>query len=184
MNSAPMNKKKSSEKIVDTNFLLSGFTLIELLIVVAIMTSVFFVGLVSYQKYQKQKVLEDVAMKVMGHVRLAQQLSMSGTKPDECIDNDYSLVSIEFVVVNERNYDIRARCQKNVSSYVVPTINTYSFPPDYPSEVVFDGPPFPIIVFYPMGKGVESDVSVTLKHPEISDPKTINVSTGGKIYLD
>ena len=55
-----------------------GYTLIELLVGISIIAIIFGVGFVSYREFSRRQSLTGVTKQLVGDLRLAQQLALTG----------------------------------------------------------------------------------------------------------
>lgn len=60
----------------------NAFTLIEILVVMTIIALLFAAGYVNFRDFQRRQALTSVGREFVGNLRLAQELALSGSKPD------------------------------------------------------------------------------------------------------
>lgn len=104
------NQKK---KINNSSENLLGFTLLELLVVIMTMTLLFGLTYANFRDFQRRQYLESAERLVEGDLRLAQQLALSGRKPDTTPDNiceSRVLHGYRFHRTSVDTYDIEAFC--------------------------------------------------------------------------
>jgi len=93
---APMeNKKKLS----------SAYTLIEILVSILIIATLFGIGYANFRAYARRQAVISVARQVEADLKLAQELALSGNKPDDCTVFD----GINFII-GEGTYSLKAKC--------------------------------------------------------------------------
>ena len=158
-----------------TKKLFAGFTLIEFIVAIMIIFLVFTVGMANVRGFQRRKVLEGAAIRVVSHLRLAQQMAMSGAKPAGCAD--FQLLSVTFSVDTTNTYTIIAQCSDGHDHSYQTT--SYSLLPDY-SGIGFNVSP-PDVVFNILGRGVVEDVTLTLTQDVTSESRNIIITQGGEI---
>lgn len=85
-----------------------GYTLVELLIGLSIIGIIFSVGLAGYREFSRRQALTGVSKQLKADLRLAQQLALTGQKPDgvSCDTLDGYL----FSRVDSNTYQILADC--------------------------------------------------------------------------
>lgn len=156
-----------------------GYTVIEILIVVVIMSLLFGVGTASYRGFQRRKELEGAANKVKADLRLAQEMAMSGVGKDECAAGE-SMSNIVFDVSSPQ-YSVGVRCSSGavVNTY---TVVTYDLTTNYPNISISITNP---IIFNILGRGVESNETITVSHANISSSNTryVKITTGGDLNI-
>ena len=97
---------KISEKKENSNNLKKGFTIVELVMVIVIMAILFSMGTISYRDYQRRQYLEGAATMVEADLRLAQEMALSGKKPQDPPGNDCLSNNLEgYAFRRERIYD-------------------------------------------------------------------------------
>jgi type II secretory pathway pseudopilin PulG len=164
-------KKKYQNKLLTK----SGFTLIELLVVIVTMFIVFSVGMANYRDFQRRKILEGAVNRVKSHLRLAQEMALSGTKPADCVTSNLALLNVTFQKDSTTTYSIQGLCSDGVlHSYGA----TYSLEPDY-IDIVITGPGS--VVFNTLGRGVVSDVTFVLSQTSTGEFNNIKITKGGEI---
>ncbi len=157
-----------------------GFTLIELLIVIITMFLIFSVGMANYREFQRRKALEGAVTRVKSHLRLAQEMAMSGAKPADCISSNLTLLNITFRIDSTTTYSIHGLCTDGVNP---PALYqhlgaSYNLLPEYP-EIGITGPA--MVVFNVLGKGVVSDATLRLTQTSTGTIKDIVITRGGEI---
>ena len=157
-------------------FRLKGFTILELIIVIVITSLVFSVGVAGFRGFQRRSNLEGAVIRVKSHLRLAQQMALSGVRHADCITLGYSMESIVFQIDSSTTYSIREICTDGTSTITSSPINSYILLPDYSGVGVSGGP----VVFKVLGGGVENLTTITLTQSGVST--VINITEGGEIY--
>lgn len=166
-----------AEKPKFSYFLGKGFTLIELMVVIMIMVLVFAVGFANYRGFQRRKVLEGAVEALKGDLRFTQQQALSSNKPAGCASTE-SLNSYIFRFVNSTSYEIVARCLPGPNDVTVKAASDTNISTKYPGVTINS---FPDVVFNLLGRGVVSDVTITLSQPAVGNSETIDITEGGEI---
>lgn len=156
-----------------------GFTLIELLIVILTMFLIFTVGMANYRDFQRRKALEGAVSRVKSHLRLAQEMAMSGAKPADCITSNLTLLNITFQLDSTTTYSIHGLCTDGVTPALYQHFGAdYDLLPEYP-EIEITGPS--TVVFNVLGKGVVSNATLRLTQTSTSAITDIVITKGGEI---
>lgn len=87
-----------------------AFTLVELLVGISIIAVVFSIGVVSYREFSRRQELQGVLRSVTSDLRYAQQLALSGQKPDASLGTCSRLDGYSFVRNSSNSYQIVANC--------------------------------------------------------------------------
>ena len=168
-----LNKKK-----------VSGYTLLELLIVVSIMILVFVTGFTSYRDYQRRQSLGAVVRLIYADLRLAQEYSIAGKKPDTPSGNvctTSSLNGYTFHRINSNSYEILATCVGgDVQVKLVDFQNSFS----NVSLSTLSGPSSNAIMFRVLGRGTDyaGVVTITLNDTGGSTPpQSLTITESGEI---
>jgi prepilin-type N-terminal cleavage/methylation domain-containing protein len=82
-----------------------GYTLVELLVGISIVAVIFGVGFISYREFSRRQSLTGITKQLVGDLRLAQQLALTGQKPEVCT----KLIGYTFTATSS-NYKIIASC--------------------------------------------------------------------------
>jgi prepilin-type N-terminal cleavage/methylation domain-containing protein len=161
--------------------LLNGYTLLELLIVISLITVVFTLGFARYQDFQKRQQLEAVILGIRSDLRLAQEFSIAGRKPDVPVGNDCETSSLNGYVfrrLSASTYQVEAEC---VSGNVIVrgpiSISTGV------SLGAIPGTPTDEILFKILGRGVDrgSNTTLTLTQTGTGATAQITITPSGEI---
>ncbi|MFZ3301750.1 MAG: prepilin-type N-terminal cleavage/methylation domain-containing protein [Microgenomates group bacterium] len=98
-----------------------GYTLVELLIGITIVSIVFGVGLAGYREFSRRQALTGVSKQLKADLRLAQQLALTGQKPDS-VSCD-TLDGYIFSRVDAYTYRLSADCAGIATPYVYKEVN-------------------------------------------------------------
>lgn len=104
--------KKAFTRTIFATQNLRGFTLVELLVGISIVAVVFSVGIANYRDFSRRQELQGVTRKMVGDIRLAQQLSLNGEKPTAC-----DRLSGYNINVTTNSYSIVAICDNGTTNY-------------------------------------------------------------------
>jgi prepilin-type N-terminal cleavage/methylation domain-containing protein len=128
-----------------------GFTLIELVVVASIVGILSVLGIAGYRDFGKKEQVSSAVRKAKSDLRYAQELSLSGHKPDgvSCGGSN-TLVSVDFLVVSSDHYRIEVVCTGGTEI----VRNTYL------SGVSVVSPTPNPISFLPLGKGTNAALAV------------------------
>jgi prepilin-type N-terminal cleavage/methylation domain-containing protein len=99
-----------------------GFTLIELVVVIMIMGLLVGFGYASYREFARRQMVNGAVIQLRSNLRLAQQLALSGKKPESGCN---TLNSYQFYLnysVNPDQYEIRPRCDGSEYSLITKTV--------------------------------------------------------------
>ena len=161
-----------------------GYTLIEVLVVLTIIGVLFSVGFASYRDFSRRQALAGIAKQIVGEMRLAQQMALSGEKPSACGNNVLDGIGFEIKLLTQDskdyyNYKIRAVC----GGEPYPILKDYSFPA---GSVIFDFSNFSInpIIFKVLGQGtnIPDGIPDRLLLKDLSNNSyEITVDSGGVI---
>ena len=153
---------KKSQLTSGKRFFISGFTVLELLIAIVTMSLLFTVGMAGFRGFQRRRVLEGAAVRVKSHLRLAQEMTLSGFKPATCAS--MSLVSIIFMRdgADSTKYLIKAQCTDGVNTNDY-DVSAYSLAPEYSGVNINSTQQ---VLFLPLGKGVKDYREVNLFQTE------------------
>lgn len=155
-----------------------GYTLIELLVVITIGVIVFGVGFAGYREFSRRQALTGVLKQTKADLRLAQQLALTGQKPDgvTCL----KLIGYSFVRTSASAYELRASCDNTiiVSSPIItnPVIKTINMPTN---TTISAGS----VLFKVLGQGtnLSSPLIFTIANTVAGTTGTITIGTGGDV---
>jgi len=165
----------------------TGYTLIEILVAITIIGILFSVGYANFRSFSQRQVVLNAAKSLQGDLRLAQQMALSGQKPQgsdalDCLTN--SLDGIQFGMTTSAPYlyRLRAVCGSRGSTYY-PIIKEFDFPSDItPSPVTFAPNP---VIFKVLGNGTNipagGSVVITLTQTGTNNKAAITITAGGEI---
>jgi hypothetical protein len=142
---------------------------------------VFSVGMENYRDFQRRKTLEGAVNRVKSHLRLAQEMALSGTKPADCVTSNLALVNVTFQRDSTITYSIHGLCTDGINPPALYSYDaSYSLEPDY-TGIEITGPL--LIEFNTLGRGVKTDVDLiyTLTQPTTGNLDNITVTKGGEI---
>jgi prepilin-type N-terminal cleavage/methylation domain-containing protein len=161
----------------------NGYTLIEILVALTIIGLLFSFGYVSFRDFSRRQALSGLTKQIQGDLRLAQQMALSGQKPNELGCRTNTLVGIRFglTTVSPFVYRIRAVCGTEENNY--PIIKEFYLPNDVsPAPVTFLPNP---IIFKVLGQGtnipLNENVVITLTQIATNNTATITITSGGEI---
>lgn len=140
----------------------SGYTFIEIMVVLSITGLIFALGFASFRDFARRQLVLSTTREIKGDLRLAQEESISGKKPDTCLG---SLDGYKFLVTpSQQKYEIFAAC---TGGDVL--VKTKSFP----EEVNIGAPLVNPIIFKPIGVGTNIPSGET---------EVIDVSVSGSTF--
>jgi prepilin-type N-terminal cleavage/methylation domain-containing protein len=157
-----------------------AYTLIEILVVLTIVAILFTVGYVGYRDFGRRQALAGIAKQIEGDLRLAQQMALSGEKPQSqaCLNN--ALDGISFGISSAPYYyRIRAVCG-NGGYTTYPLIKEVAFPTDITPTINIAT----AIIFKVLGQGTNipgSNAVITLTQAGTNKTISITVEPGGSI---
>lgn len=168
----------------------SAYTLIEILVSLTIIGVLFGVGYVSFRNFARRQAVVGAAKVLQGDLRLAQQMALSGTKPDELNCSTKSLDGIWFGITTSPPYFYRIRAICGLDNYDptqydqtnYPVIKEYYFPSELTPDLS-GFTPNPLI-FKVLGHGTnipDGSVSVIKLTNDSNDEATITITSGGEI---
>ncbi len=129
-----------------------GYTLIELLVGLSIIGIIFSVGLVGYREFSRRQALTGVSKQLKADLRLAQQLALTGQKPDGVSCN--TLDGYQFSRVSASVYRILVDCAGIATPYIYKEV-------DLGSDVTLTSTNA-IVTFKVLGQGTDLTVGNTL----------------------
>lgn len=160
----------------------SAYTLIEILVALTIIGLLFSVGYANFRSFSQRQVVADNAKNLQGDLRLAQQMALSGQKPNDpnCVSPGNTLNGYNFLVLSEGSYEIRASCSGGA-------VGTAEKEVDLSSGAVFASPfpsPNPIL-FKVLGNGtnIPAGGSAVIKMVQTgtTNQTTVTIGAGGQI---
>jgi prepilin-type N-terminal cleavage/methylation domain-containing protein len=153
-----------------------GYTLIELLVGLSIIGIIFSVGLAGYREFSRRQALTGVSKQLKADLRLAQQLALTGQKPDGVACD--TLTGYTFnVSVSTSSYSISANCTSTLNIKTSPEIKNVSLGTDI--QIVSTTAAFQ---FKGLGQGTNLTSSNTITLTHISgNTSLILVGIGGDV---
>ena len=154
-----------------------AYTLIELLIGISIISIIFSVGFASYRDFSRRQALIGVTKAIVSDLRLLQQKSLAGEKPDSCT----TLSGYQMDITSSTVYNFQAVCSTGaILNYV--TIKTVDLAEN---DVTISSTSDPII-FKILGQGTNltSDAIITIFNSKIDKTSIVNVGIGGDVYTE
>lgn len=94
-----------------------AFTMIELLVGISIMAIVFTIGVANYRDFSRRQALVGVEKSLKADLRTAQQLALSGKKPDS--GSCDVLNSYTFALNGSSGYRISANCSSGLGTTLI-----------------------------------------------------------------
>ncbi len=167
------------KQFIDRHVLIEnkGYTLIEVLVVISIMAILFTVGYAGYREFSRRQVLIGAVNQVQGDLRKAQQLALSGVKPNDPKCNSPELLNGYIFVIDSSGtaYSIQSSCTGgNVQSEDLVNL------PLGISISISSGP----LMFKVIGSGTNisnEDTVLTVSQGATGDSRTITIGSGGDI---
>lgn len=153
-----------------------GYTLIELLIGLSIIGIIFSFGFVSFREFSRRQALNGAKKILIGQLRVAQELALSGEKPNDPFCNSpNSLKGYNFRAVSNINYTIEASC----TGGDVETKNTL-----LDGDITISAPSTNPILFKVLGQGTNidtDDTTITLTQTITGNTREIVITKSGEI---
>ena len=139
---------------------------------------IFTMGFANLRGFQRRKILDGAETRLRSHLRLTQEMALSGRKPSQPICTNRKLESVRLRRVNQFMYRIEGGCSNGISTNfqtMNPSYN-YDLRTEYPGVAMTAFAP---VTFSTLGRGVETAVTITLT--STSGTRLINITTGGQI---
>jgi len=179
-------QKKIIRKISKSN----GFTLIELLIVVVTMTLLFGVGFANYRDFQKREYLKTADRLIKADLRLAQEMAISGRKPQEFPGNacETQILQGYRFELDTDNYP-GGRDSYQIDAFCGPTLGTatrvFLKAVNLPEGIDMSSIGGSVFTFKVLARGVDipgAQIGITLNFPGSGVPGiTVTVRRSGEI---
>lgn len=150
-----------------------GFTLIEIIIGLAIISLLFLVGFASYQEFARRQALNTAYGQVKSSLELAQQLALSGEKPDDCTRAGKILSSYKVSFYSDRDsYEIHAVCRTTSAPFTDTEIlkKTIQLPPGVRVSVTL------AVSYKVLGQGKDPSIDQDFEFTQSSTGRTLPVS--------
>jgi len=143
-----------------------GYTLIELLVGISIVAVIFGIGLISYREFSRRQALTGVLKQVKADLRLAQQLALTGQKPEVCT----KLIGYTFTATSS-NYKIIASCSGG-------TVETKTVDISADTTISAGSVTFKILG---QGTSLSSPLTYTVTNTQAGTSGTVTIGVGGDI---
>lgn len=155
----------------------NGYTLIEILVSLSIVALLFGLGYVSFRDFARRQALSGVAKVLKGDLRFAQELALSGQKPDDSACNSPNVLdSYGFDVSSTTSYRIVANCSGG--SVENKSVNLGS-------DITLSSPSVNPIDFKAIGEGTNipdgTSATLTLTQDSTGNQFSVTVGSGGEI---
>lgn len=147
-----------------------AFTLIELLVAVSIITIVFSVGIAGYREFSRRQALSGTLKQIKGDLRLAQQLALTGQKPEGAVCG--KLYGYTFTRIGSDTYRLVANCDLS-NLFTVKEVNL----PEY-VEISAGSVTFKVLG---QGTNLVDNLIYTVTNRVSETNGTITVGVGGDI---
>ncbi len=159
-----------------------GFTLIEILVGMTIIGVLFGIGYVNFRGYSRRQVVSGAGKLLLGDLRLAQQLALSGQKPADvsCTAAGRFLNGYNFSIISDSKYKIQAECSGGA-------VVTLAKEVVLPSGIKVSASPNSTVLFKVLGHGTNIDAATgsvvfTLTQDITNNKYWVTVTSGGSIY--
>lgn len=169
------NEKKHYHFQYNSKFI-GGFTLIEILVGLTIIGLIFGIGYANFRDFTRRQALEAAARALTGSIRSAQEMAISGNKPDGC----GQLIGYKYEI-NETSYSIWAYCSN--AEGVTGKFSVGKDNVKLPVEVTMTSSQ-PSFLFKVLGEGTDitqGDVTINLEQINIGKTVTVTVTQSGEI---
>lgn len=158
----------------------NGYTLIEILVGLTIIGILFSVGYVSFRDFSRRQALAGVAKQIQGDIRLAQEQSLSGKKPEDPLNK---CAGVNFL----DGYNFKVNSTSVPASYSVEAvcagqaveIKSVNIPSDFSISSTIA-----TILFKPLGQGTNIPVesaTITITQDSTGNQALIVVSAAGEV---
>lgn len=162
-----------------------GYTLVEVLVVLGVVSILFSVGFANFRDFSRRQVLAGVVKQIQGDVRLAQQMSLSGLKPDDLGCSTENLNGISFGIEGNpgRFYKIQAVCGDDPTQSSYPTLKEVSLPSGITANI--SNMPVNPVIFKVLGQGTNvpagAEVIIGLVQEGTGYSGKVTITPGGEI---
>lgn len=146
-----------------------AYTLIELLVVIIISLIIFGVGVAGYREFSRRQALTGILKQTKADLRLAQQLALSGQKPEGLVCT--KLNSYTFTRTSSTNYQLIANCSN--ANYITKSI-------DMPTNTTIS---VGSVIFKVLGQGtsLSSPLTFTITNSVSGTSGQVVIGIGGDI---
>ncbi len=153
----------------------NGYTLIELLVGLSIVSIIFSVGFAGYRDFSRRQALTGVSKQLKSDLRLAQQLALTGQKPDGVACD--TLNGYTFNRINSNEYSLVANCTNGGVTLTSPEYKRVDLGDDITLTATVSS-----FQFKSLGQGTNLSAANTLTLTHISgNVSVLNVGVGGDI---
>jgi prepilin-type N-terminal cleavage/methylation domain-containing protein len=154
-----------------------GYTLIEILVGLTIIGLIFSIGYVNFRDFSRREAVAGTGKKIQGDIRLAQQLALSGEKPDDIKCNGANnLNGYNFRIYSANEYRIESACTGGDVVYKAVIL---------PSGITVTTPSPNPILFKVLGQGTNigsgTEIVLTLTQTRTNNRFTVTIGAGGEI---
>lgn len=152
-----------------------GFTIIEVLVALSITGLIFSAGYVSFRDFSRRQVITGAVRSIRGDLRLTQEYSLIGKKPDDIKCTGANILdSYGFFVSAADQYIIRAYCSGGVVD-----VKTVDLANDLEISSPFPNP----ILFKALGAGTNltAEVTITILQLSTQNSSQLSITPGGEI---
>lgn len=156
----------------------AGYTLIEVLVGLTIIGFLFGLGYVNFRDFSRRQGVSGAAKKIQGDLALAQQLALSGQKPNDvkCTASGALLNSYDFRIIPPSEYVIEAKCTGGI-------VNSRDVV--LPDDISIASGSLNTISFKVLGQGTNipagGSVVFTLTQTRTNNKFDITIGSGGNI---
>lgn len=150
-----------------------AYTLIELLVGISIVAIVFGVGFVSYREFSRRQSLTGITKQLVGDLRLAQQLALTGQKPTGEVCT--TLIGYIIARTSPTSYKLTADCSND--DFLIKTV-------DMPADTTISvNTLISSVTFKVLGQGtsLSSPLTFTITNSSAGTPGTLTIGIGGDI---
>ena len=153
-----------------------GYTFIEVLVGITIVTLIFSFGYVGFRDFARRQAITSAVRNLKGELRLAQEQSLAGKKPDDIsCDSPNTLQGYYFRVTSPTTYEIEALCTGGVVDVKEAEISsTLSLSTPTPNPILFKV----------LGQGTNiasGDATITITLTASGESQDITISETGEI---
>jgi len=172
----------------------AAYTLVEALLVVAILSLFVGVGFANFRDFSRRHKAEAFLRQLTADLRLAQELSLSGHKPDDppgfctadtSLEGREELAGIEFSVTST-GYQFRAYCENTEVQPPTPSYSAAIKSVTVPSEITLTTNPSATtaLVFRSLARGTDLTGNITISICTDTQDLAVTISPEGKITQD
>jgi len=148
----------------------NGFTLIELLVVVSIIGLIVILGIASYNNFNDNQALNEVANSVKTNLRLAQTRAFEGVKPTDCAGQSLDGWRVNFEAAS---YTLVAVCD---GAEIGSSEESFNLSSGVSYDLAVSS-----LLFLSLNRGVDISDSVSLTFSLGDKTKVVIVSSAGEV---